>query len=815
MGFERMSGDEVTSARKNRSAIFVLGMHRSGTSALSRMLSLLGCDLPKTLMPESQANSRGFWESMPIMALNDAILQSGGSIWNDWLPFNPGWYESPVYSDFVEKGRIVLKEEFGSSPLFVMKDPRCARIVPYWKDVFYKESIEPIVIIPIRNPLEVAKSVNKVHFIDNNISHLIWIRHVLDAEYYSRGLRRAFTTYDKLISNWSALAVVLQERLDISWPSMSAISGTKVDGFLDSSIRHHEEPPENVLSNPLLAGWLRDTFAIMLRWAADGEAISDHATLDAIRQAFNAAGPAFASITHSLAEEVRRAQDLQGVLEATRNELVLAEGQILTDAEHVTASDSIEQIVMERDEARHANEATIQRMATEAQELHDRLAHIENMLGQREYEIAHAASEQASAIERAETLEHEKIAVEARLQAAEERVQELQDVLRTSNDRAQNAENEAEELRNRLAHIESTLRQREEEIEQTGSDRALAVQRVQSLETEKYEIDARLKASEKWVFQLAGERHAAQQRIASLDKEIKAKDRELSRSATKFKTLSNHITRVSDKKNMNDFRNEHEIIALGDSVELKLMKDKLVSQAPYFSDVQDELNNVISMNISLNERMNERISEIAQLSAMLIAEKNRTEAIADYYVANNVQAAANQQTAADERGNADEQSAADEYQTITCLASDRLTEIEHLKAKIDEISVFSEHNSAELRAISAAKEADEARLKIQIGEISKLSGLLIQKQRMAEKNAEQKEWLRQVIPIITRKRWWSKLVTEKWLAQHVHKRLMKRGLFDADAYIARYPDVVEKGIDPLQHYIIHGMDESRNRMGNF
>ena len=48
-------------------ALMVLGMHRSGTSALTRIFSLLGADLPKNLMPPSPANKTGYWESQDLM----------------------------------------------------------------------------------------------------------------------------------------------------------------------------------------------------------------------------------------------------------------------------------------------------------------------------------------------------------------------------------------------------------------------------------------------------------------------------------------------------------------------------------------------------------------------------------------------------------------------------------------------------------------------------------------------------------------------------------------------------------------------------
>ena len=74
------------SIKRKKSAILIAGMHRSGTSALTRTLSLLGCALPKT-----PSNDPKHWESKVIMNLNDEILASAGSAWHDWGAFNPGW----------------------------------------------------------------------------------------------------------------------------------------------------------------------------------------------------------------------------------------------------------------------------------------------------------------------------------------------------------------------------------------------------------------------------------------------------------------------------------------------------------------------------------------------------------------------------------------------------------------------------------------------------------------------------------------------------------------------------------------------------
>ena len=73
-------------------AILIAGMHRSGTSALSRTLNLVGCAMSEVLVGGDQrGNERGHWESQRINELNNEILASAGSRWDDWEAINPSW----------------------------------------------------------------------------------------------------------------------------------------------------------------------------------------------------------------------------------------------------------------------------------------------------------------------------------------------------------------------------------------------------------------------------------------------------------------------------------------------------------------------------------------------------------------------------------------------------------------------------------------------------------------------------------------------------------------------------------------------------
>jgi hypothetical protein len=134
---------QVNRMSSGRVGVVVLGMHRSGTSALARVLNLLGCALPETLMATNAANTAGYWESDVLVNFNDELLNAAGTEWQDWLPVNPGFSKSPAYPSFIKRAGQLLRQEFGDSPLFVLKDPRNCRLVPFWLEVLGAAAAQP------------------------------------------------------------------------------------------------------------------------------------------------------------------------------------------------------------------------------------------------------------------------------------------------------------------------------------------------------------------------------------------------------------------------------------------------------------------------------------------------------------------------------------------------------------------------------------------------------------------------------------------------------------------------------------------------
>ena len=148
----------------------------------------------------------GYWESKVIVELNDAILASGGSSWDDWGPFNPAWRSSPAAAPFHARAVRALEREFGDSPLFVLKDPRICRLLTFWKESLEAFGATTRLVLPVRNPLEVAASLARRDLIEEPFGALLWLRNVLEAEADCRGDERAFIRYDDVLVNWEAAA---------------------------------------------------------------------------------------------------------------------------------------------------------------------------------------------------------------------------------------------------------------------------------------------------------------------------------------------------------------------------------------------------------------------------------------------------------------------------------------------------------------------------------------------------------------------------------------------------------------------------------
>lgn len=250
----------VASARPARQAappagrvgLLVVGMHRSGTSASTRIISLLGAQLPGNLMPShTEFNAAGFWESLDVVALNERLLAAAQSSWDDVLPIDPAGLPAGALAAFQTGAREILAREFGDSDWFVLKDPRIGRLLGPWLQAVRDTGAQPLVVIPVRHPLEVAASLHRREGFAREKSLYMWLRHMLDVIRSSRGVPRAVMVYDELMQDWRGSVQRLAADLGIEWPRRPEEIAAQAAQFLDGSLRHHTVENDSEPRTPL------------------------------------------------------------------------------------------------------------------------------------------------------------------------------------------------------------------------------------------------------------------------------------------------------------------------------------------------------------------------------------------------------------------------------------------------------------------------------------------------------------------------------------------------------------------------------------
>lgn len=227
---------------EKRLALIVLGMHRSGTSALGGVLVWLGAGAPRTMLPPRQANPRGFFESAKLMKFHDRVLKAVGRAWDDCRDLELQSLPRPLGATMRGELLELIAHEYGGSELMMVKDPRLCRLLPLWLDVLPEAGIEPRVVLSVRHPLEVAASLHRRNGMERAHALCLWIRHVLDAERHSRGVTRTLVTYDDLLRDWRATAAHIASRLGVPLRLADGDASAEVDLFLSTDLRHNREP---------------------------------------------------------------------------------------------------------------------------------------------------------------------------------------------------------------------------------------------------------------------------------------------------------------------------------------------------------------------------------------------------------------------------------------------------------------------------------------------------------------------------------------------------------------------------------------------
>lgn len=280
-----------------RQVIIVLGMHRSGTSAVARGLKALGVELGNNLISPMPDNEKGFWEDVEINELSEDVLATLGCNWHSLRLIEPDEQIGPKTAPLRLRAIELISKKSGESDVFGFKSPRICRLLPFWQQVFEHLKLEDKYVISLRNPLSVAKSLAARNGFSTEKSHLLWLEHVIPSLSWTQNKPRVVIDYDRLLNDpvpqmkrvASSLGIVIDDAV------MKELA-LYAEDFLEENLRHTQFEPKALDLDPRVPKLAADAYQWLLKFAADDASLlspTNHETWHHIEQSFKALVPVY------------------------------------------------------------------------------------------------------------------------------------------------------------------------------------------------------------------------------------------------------------------------------------------------------------------------------------------------------------------------------------------------------------------------------------------------------------------------------------------------------------------------------------------
>ena len=219
--------------------LFVLGMHRSGTSAVTRLLNMAGAyfGAEGVSTDANEENPKGFWERRDIRAVCDGLLQDAGFDWWRLSGFSVDAIPPDVRARHLDHLESIVLQLDAHRP-WVVKEPRLCLLFPLFR---------PLVEVPVcihvtRDPLEVAESLRRRNEFPVQVGLALWEIYTIRALEASAGVPRMLVRYDDLMSRPAEVAAEMIGQLaDLGVPGLRVPTEREVGAFVTPSLQHEHE----------------------------------------------------------------------------------------------------------------------------------------------------------------------------------------------------------------------------------------------------------------------------------------------------------------------------------------------------------------------------------------------------------------------------------------------------------------------------------------------------------------------------------------------------------------------------------------------
>ena len=203
---------------------------------VARLLNVCGLSLGREsdLLNPAPDNPEGYWENVRFERIDEALLAGFGGAWDVPPALPANWVQYPRVLPLCAQASELIRE-FSNYARWGWKDPRASLILEFWQELLP----DLRVIICVRNPLEVARSLYRRGYSSNLFAFRLWQTYNERLLNTTRPAQRLITHQDAYFSQPEA---ELRRILDwLGW-SISEETLTEACTVIRASLRHSHVP---------------------------------------------------------------------------------------------------------------------------------------------------------------------------------------------------------------------------------------------------------------------------------------------------------------------------------------------------------------------------------------------------------------------------------------------------------------------------------------------------------------------------------------------------------------------------------------------
>ncbi len=250
----------MSNKNKKNTVICVLGMHRSGTSMLMRLLNICGICIgeERDMVSATNSNKKGYWEHKKVLKINEEILKIFDGQWERPPMLKDGWENDSRLSELYVEAKKFIDKMNNDYDVWGFKEPRTCLTLPFWQKIIPNMTY----IISFRTPNDVAKSLHKrgdMIFSDGVILWALYWKLILK---YTKREKKYFTFFDRFFLNWQKELKGLVKFIDKKNITMDGHE-SEIEDFISPNLRHDNTLIDNIENNIIFNNMTNE---IILEW---------------------------------------------------------------------------------------------------------------------------------------------------------------------------------------------------------------------------------------------------------------------------------------------------------------------------------------------------------------------------------------------------------------------------------------------------------------------------------------------------------------------------------------------------------------------